>query len=90
MTEQLKRIVSGIELCRHCGGVIENGECIRCGKCNSCHRCLDGVYEHRWPVTATRMIVCPECGNKRCPKATDHNLICSGSNEPGQAGSVYR
>lgn len=37
----------------------------------------------------TRMIVCPTCGNKRCPHATDHNLPCTNSNEPGQEGSRY-
>ena len=36
-----------------------------------------------------RMILCPECGNKRCPKASDHNFSCTGSNEPGQIGSIY-
>jgi len=36
-----------------------------------------------------RMIVCPTCGNKRCPKASDHDLACINSNEPGQPGSVY-
>jgi len=35
------------------------------------------------------MILCPTCGNKRCPKAGDHNLACTGSNEPGQPGSAY-
>jgi hypothetical protein len=35
------------------------------------------------------MICCSVCGNKRCPKATDHTLACTGSNEPGQEGSVY-
>lgn len=34
-------------------------------------------------------IVCSVCGNKRCPKATDHKLECTGSNEAGQPGSVY-
>ena len=34
-------------------------------------------------------IVCPECGNKRCPKATHHDHECSGSNEVGQSGSVF-
>lgn len=33
-----------------------------------------------------RMVVCPVCGNKRCPKANDDRLPCSGSNEPGQPG----
>lgn len=36
-----------------------------------------------------RMILCPTCGNKRCPHASDHNYACTGSNEPGQEGSVY-
>jgi len=35
------------------------------------------------------MIVCPKCGNKRCPKATDCSLECTGSNAPGQPGSIY-
>lgn len=35
------------------------------------------------------MILCPDCGNKRCPKATDHTYACSGSNEPNQEGSIY-
>lgn len=35
------------------------------------------------------MFLCPTCGNKRCPKATDHELECTGSNAPGQAGSAY-
>jgi hypothetical protein len=29
------------------------------------------------------MHVCPICGNKRCPKATDPTLTCTGSNDPG-------
>ena len=37
----------------------------------------------------TTFIVCPECGNKRCPHATDHNLECTNSNEPGQKGSRF-
>ncbi|QDH48440.1 hypothetical protein SEA_ZIKO_102 [Gordonia phage Ziko] len=35
------------------------------------------------------MILCPECGCKRCPKATYHGHECTGSNESGQSGSVY-
>lgn len=35
------------------------------------------------------MVVCKTCGNKRCPKAADHNNACTGSNEPGQPGSDY-
>lgn len=43
------------------------------------------------PVTMTdmRFVVCPECGNKRCPHANDHQNACTGSNEPGQEGSGY-
>lgn len=44
-----------------------------------------------WPVTIydQRMVVCSECGNKRCPHANDHRNPCTGSNEPGQPGSRY-
>ena len=43
------------------------------------------------PVTMTdmRFVVCPDCGNKRCPHANDHRHACTGSNEPGQEGSAY-
>ncbi|EPJ5512418.1 hypothetical protein LB143_000793 [Citrobacter freundii] len=43
------------------------------------------------PVTVTdmRFVVCPECGNKRCPHANDHRNACTGSNEPGQEGGEY-
>lgn len=37
-----------------------------------------------------RMIVCEICGNKRCPHATDKELACTNSNEPGQVGSAYQ
>lgn len=53
------------------------------GKC-CCRRCLKDRDEMR-----AFMIVCPDCGNKRCPKASDHRLVCTRSNEPGQPGSVY-
>jgi len=39
--------------------------------------------------TKRRFIVCPDCGNKRCPKASAHWQACTGSNEPGQPGSFY-
>lgn len=42
------------------------------------------------PLTFPRpFIVCETCGNKRCPHATDRALECTGSNDPGQAGSFY-
>jgi hypothetical protein len=34
-------------------------------------------------------IVFPTCGNKRCPKASDCSLECTGSNLPGQVGSRF-
>lgn len=49
----------------------------------SCFTC-DGS-----PALRSRMYLCPLCGNKRCPRATDHRLACTGSNEPGQPGSAY-
>lgn len=36
-----------------------------------------------------RMPLCPNCGHKRCPAAADHRAGCTGSNEPGQRGSLY-
>ena len=44
------------------------------------------VIEHPFMRT---MKLCPLCGNKRCPKATDIALDCTNSNEPGQPGSIY-
>lgn len=43
------------------------------------------------PITlrGMRFVVCPDCGNKRCPHANDHRNACTGSNEPGQEGSAY-
>ena len=48
-----------------------------------CHTCR--------PITMDdmRMVLCPKCGNKRCPHANDHRNDCTGSNEPGQPGSAY-
>ena len=60
-----------------------------------CHRCIrekgltgDGVL--KLPLSATKMILCPLCGNKRCPHASDHGQRCTGSTEPGQPGSIYK
>ena len=56
-----------------------------------CYNCNKDRMDEtgRVPYVMTRMIVCPECGNKRCPHSTDHNLACTGSNDPGQPGSRY-
>lgn len=51
----------------------------RCG-CETCR-----------PITPSdmRMVLCPDCGNKRCPKATHHHNACTNSNAPGQPGSSW-
>lgn len=57
-----------------------------------CHRCIEekGLKVGPLPLSSVKMILCPTCGNKRCPKANDHRNECSGSNEPGQPGSAYK
>lgn len=58
--------------------------------CGNCYECLKNEKEENGlPKVTTRMILCPTCRNKRCPKATDHNLECTNSNESGQPGSRY-
>lgn len=63
--------------------------------CGACHWC-----ENQWQSATHALnpqklplgwgfIVCPDCGNKRCPKATHHDHACTRNNEPGQSGSVY-
>lgn len=62
-----------------------------------CHQCIKDfnltVITHsplcELPLSATKMILCPDCGNKRCPRATNHRNACTRSNEPGQEGSCY-
>lgn len=49
-----------------------------------CWKCIEGRGERIW-----FMVLCAECGNKRCPHAADHNLACTASNDTGQAGSAY-
>lgn len=55
--------------------------------CGRCFECLDPLRIGF--LSPAQMIVCPDCGNKRCPKATLHTFRCTGSNEPGQPGSRY-
>ncbi len=57
-----------------------------------CRRCLDersSLEQTELPLSMTQMILCPKCGNKRCPHANDHRNTCTGSNDPGQVGSAY-
>ena len=51
-----------------------------------CHACRPVAM---WPAEDNRMILCPACGNKRCPNATNHRHACTGSNDAGQLGSTY-
>lgn len=56
-----------------------------------CIRCREKREEELyWFGTMIEMVVCQQCGNKRCPHSDDHNNPCSGSNEPGQLGSRYK
>jgi hypothetical protein len=57
-------------------------------KCQ-CLICIKKRDKELGNICQSAMQLCPECGNKRCPKAHDHNLLCTGSNEPGQDGSSY-
>ena len=56
-----------------------------------CHRHIteSAWYNNLNWMLRSFMIVCDICGNKRCPHATNCELECSGSNEPGQPGSRY-
>ena len=58
-----------------------------------CSNCEDAALAGLSPLeqlVGRRFIVCPTCGNKRCPRATNHDLACTNSNEPGQPGSRYQ
>lgn len=84
-----QRLADGTEVWTM-GGVIDsndNCECHRCIKENGLT--VDIAPGWAVPLSTTKMILCPVCGNKRCPKASDHRLACTGSNAPGQDGSVY-
>ena len=61
------------------------------GKGEGCwyRKCEDESLEHlpflRQAFEHT-FIVCPDCGNKRCPKAQHHDRACTRSNVTGQPG----
>lgn len=50
-----------------------------------CRQCALDRGENIWG----QMILCTACGNKRCPHASNHRNDCTGSNDPGQKGSIY-
>ena len=72
----------------NCGGEIKLKLIEEC----ECHKCIADFNlknEYGFPRSSSKMIVCPICGNKRCPKASDHRLDCTNSNAPGQPGSIF-
>lgn len=60
------------------------------GECG-CARCVGAVLDALpFPQNLNHpFIVCPGCGNKRCPKAAYHEHACTNSNDTGQPGSDY-
>lgn len=46
--------------------------------CGTCAQCVDA---------GVQMAVCSKCGNKRCPRAYNHEHVCSGSNDPENAAN---
>jgi hypothetical protein len=50
-----------------------------------CYDCVSPT----WGQWESHMVLCPDCGNKRCPHATFHGNACTGSNDPDQSGSRY-
>ena len=79
--------------CDVCGNgqpVGEDVDATTLDSCGNCHKCYKGRELAPSMFALDRMLVCPECGNKRCPKASDHILDCTNSNETGQHGSVYQ
>lgn len=63
--------------------------CWECRKDNIVFKLDHGKNKMTITEGMNRIFLCPECGNKRCPRATSHREHCSGSNEPGQLGSRY-
>lgn len=51
-----------------------------CSTCDDIRRSKLGGVE----ALMRFMVLCPLCGNKRCPKAEWHGWRCTGSNEPDQ------
>lgn len=55
---------------------------------NTAARAAAQCWCHDCNSEANFMIVCPDCGNKRCPHAHQHILGCTGSNAPNQPGTA--
>lgn len=62
---------------------LNNCQCTKCDDARVERERAEGKYP--WVMFQ----ICPVCGNKRCPKGTDHDLTCTNSNASGQKGSRY-
>lgn len=73
-------------------GLCRNGEAQEC-PCNACHKeklAANPPADRAGSLMALAsrgIVLCPTCGNKRCPHANDHRNACTGSNEQGQVAS---
>ncbi len=55
-----------------------------CGRCEAERLKAKVAETGNWiDGLTTGMMVCAECGNKRCPRAAWHGHVCTGSNKPG-------
>lgn len=68
VVELIRRAVMAVGdpaiVCDHVGEKWESGYCLGCGRPSSA------------PTATTVMRVCPDCGSKRCSKATDACALC--------------
>jgi hypothetical protein len=96
MSEQIRDLIARIEakiepwdapLCRPTEMSMRwptpTGGCQFCDMRITDKAAAEGRQEEAW---SRPMIVCGECGNKRCPKAWYHRHKCTASNETGQDG----
>ena len=83
--EQWEQIANAVEMAQDVG---PEGEGWKSDGLSAAHCALDAALVYT-PLPVRIMKLCPICGNKRCPKATDERLDCTNSNEPGQPGSDY-
>ena len=77
--------------CGWCKGVTGEGPQCWCAHCHG-QFAASSTSAHLSFIDTFRfhhMYLCPDCGNKRCPRATHHDNDCTGSNDYGQEGSRY-
>lgn len=74
--------------------MVDRMETVLCG-CQRCHDERAGEHEHLpvylqipGPHCPGWRYACEICGNKRCPHHSNHRFVCTGSNEPAQAGTL--